>query len=65
MIKIQRALISVSDKTGVLAFAVLLRERGVDPIPLTYETSAHHSARRPARHLWGPANPPGGSPGPG
>ncbi len=30
MIKIQRALISVSDKTGVLAFAVSLRERGVE-----------------------------------
>ena len=30
MIKIQRALISVSDKTGVLALAQTLRERGVD-----------------------------------
>jgi phosphoribosylaminoimidazolecarboxamide formyltransferase / IMP cyclohydrolase len=30
MIKIQRALISVSDKTGVLAFAETLRDRGVE-----------------------------------
>ncbi len=30
MIKIQRALISVSDKTGVLAFVQTLRERGVE-----------------------------------
>ena len=30
MIKIQRALISVSDKTGVLALAQTLRDRGVE-----------------------------------
>ena len=30
MIKIQRALISVSDKSGVLAFLQTLRDRGVD-----------------------------------
>ena len=30
MTKIQRALISVSDKTGILAFAQTMRERGVD-----------------------------------